>query len=49
MVICFGFGLCFGVPAAVAILIVLDNAQNREAVEVRRPGLEPCSFAAQLN
>ena len=33
MVICFGLGLCFGMPAAVVVLIVLDNAQNRAAIE----------------
>jgi hypothetical protein len=32
-VICFGFGLCFGVPAAVAVLIALDSQQSRAAVE----------------
>lgn len=33
MVICFGLGLCFGMPALVALLIVLDNANNRAALE----------------
>ena len=32
MFICFGIGLCIGMPATVAVLIVLDNAQNRAAM-----------------